>query len=58
MEILKYMKNNIIKWIILENIIKKCKSRCEREIEKWEKILKDEYFSMKDIKSVLDDLFW
>jgi hypothetical protein len=56
MELLKYMSNDKIKSIIVENIIKKCQSICEREINRGEKILKDEYFSIKDIERVLKDL--
>ena len=57
MELLKYMSNEQIKNIIVENIIEKCQSRCEREINRGEKILKDEYFSITDIQRVLNDLF-
>ena len=52
------MSNEQIKSIIVENIIEKCQSRCEREVCKWEKILKDEYFSITDIQRVLNYLFW
>lgn len=43
--------SNIV-WKIIEN----CQSIPFREVRKWEKILKDRYFSIKDIEQLLKSI--